>query len=143
MPSYSSSVSIAAPRDSVWRMLTDVAAWPDWLPTVTSVDSLDGQPLRLGARYRIVQPKLRPTQWVVTELEPPRRFAWESRSPGIRIVADHIIEEFSPGHCSSIHLVSFSGLLAIPFGMLLGSITKRYVSQEAAALKARVEDTRR
>jgi hypothetical protein len=141
MPSYSRSISIAASRDSVWRSLADVAAWPDWLPTVSRVEPLDGLPLRRGARYRIIQPKLRPAEWVVTHLEPPRRFAWESRSPGLLAFADHIIEESSQGHSSVVLLVSFSGLLGFPVGMLLGSITERYISQEAAALKAKVEGT--
>ncbi len=79
MPSYDASVSIAATKESVWRVLASVATWPEWLPTMTSVEPLDSQPLSLGAKYKIIQPKLRPATWVVTILDPPRRFAWESR----------------------------------------------------------------
>lgn len=68
MPTYEASISIAAPRESVWRVLSAVAAWPEWLPTVTSVQALDGDPLKLGSRYTVRQPKLRPATWVVTEL---------------------------------------------------------------------------
>jgi hypothetical protein len=139
MPSYSRSVSITASRESVWGVLADVAAWADWLPTVNSVEPLDSRSLSPGARFRILQPKLRPTTWVVTQLEPPKRFAWESRSPGLVATADHIVEEHSPGHSSVVLRMSFSGLLSGPVGLLFRSITESYLSQEAAALKSRVE----
>jgi hypothetical protein len=78
--------------------------------------------------------------WIVTSVEPPRRFAWESRSPGILVVADHIIEEASPGKCNLVLLVSFSGFLGALVGRRLRSITERYLAQEAAALKLKVEE---
>ena len=139
MPSYEASVSIAASRDSVWRVLAAVAAWSTWLPTVTSVEPLDSQALGSGARYKIIQPKLRPATWTVTDLAPPNRFAWESRSPGVLVVADHVIEEPSPGNSHVVLRVSFSGLLAPLVGRLTRSVTERYLAQEAAALKVQVE----
>jgi len=139
MLSYDASVSIAATRESVWRVLAAVARWPEWTPTVISVEPLDGQSLTLGGTYKIVQPRLRPATWVVTKIEPPRRFAWESRSPGLLVVADHIIEEPLPGRSNVVLRVSFSGLLGAPIGWLVRSITERYLAQEAAALKRRVE----
>ena len=139
MPSYDASVSVAATRESVWHLLSAVAKWPEWLPTVISVEPLDGQSLTLGARYKIIQPRLRPATWVVTKLEPPHRFAWESRSPGVLVVADHIIEEPSPGKSNVVLRVSFSGLLGAPIGWLVRSITERYLAQEAAALRLTVE----
>lgn len=139
MPSYTASVSIAAPLGSVWPVLAAVASSPGWISTVISVKPLDSSALSLGARYKVVQPKLRPTTWVVTSVEPPRHFAWESRSPGILVVADHIIEEASPGKCDVVLRVSFSGFLGALVGRLLRSITEQYLAQEAAALKLKVE----
>jgi uncharacterized membrane protein len=141
MPSYTASVSIAAPHESVWPVLAAVSSWPGWVPTVISIESLDSTSLNIGARYKIVQPKLRPTTWIVTSVEPPRRFAWESRSPGILVVADHIIEEASLCKCNVVLRVSFSGFLGALVGRLLRSITERYLAQEAAALKLKVEET--
>ena len=65
MPSFATSVSICATPDAVWSVMTDVARWHEWLPTVTCVQPLEGQALTLGGRYLIVQPKLRPATWVV------------------------------------------------------------------------------
>jgi uncharacterized membrane protein len=140
MPSYSRSVTIAASRESVWSVLADVAAWADWLPTVDSVEPLDSRALAPGARFRILQPKLRPATWVVTQLEPSKRFVWESRSPGVVAIADHIVEERSPGHSDVVLRMTFSGLLSGPVALLFGSITENYLSQEAAALQARVRE---
>lgn len=132
--SYDTSVSIAATRASVWRVLAAVAEWPQWLPTVNSVEPLDAQSLSPGARYKIVQPKLRPATWLVTDREPPRCFAWESRSPGVVVMADHIIDEPSPGRSHLVLRISYSGWLGVPVGMLVRSITQTlYCSRSRSA----------
>jgi uncharacterized protein YndB with AHSA1/START domain len=139
MPTYEASISIAAPRESVWRVLADVAAWPQWLPTVTSVQALDGDPLKLGSRYTVHQPKLRPATWVVTELKPPHSFVWRARTPGLLMIATHAIEK-DPTSGSRVTLrFEFVGLLGAPLGWLFRSITERYLAQEAASLKLTVE----
>lgn len=139
MRSYEASDSIAGPLESVWRVLADVVAWPQWLPTVDHVQPLDGDALQVGFRYIVQQPKLRPATWVVTELEPHHRFTWRARSPGLLLVADHAIEEASPGKSQVTLRFSFSGFLGVPIAWLFGSITKRYLAQEVASLKREVE----
>jgi len=139
MPSYAASLSIAAPRESVWRVLAAVVAWPQWLPTVSGVQPLDGNPLQIGFRYTVRQPKLRPATWVVTELEPPRCFVWEARSPGLLMIAAHTIEEHSPGKSDVILRFAFTGLLGAPTGWLFRSVTERYLAEELASLKLVVE----
>jgi uncharacterized membrane protein len=139
MPAYEVSIFITAPRESVWRVLAAVVAWPDWLPTVSSVQPLDGKPLKIGARYTIHQPKLRPATWVVTELEPPRCFVWQARSPGLLMIAVHTIEEAPAGGSRVVLRFSFAGMLGAPLGWLFRSTTERYLAQEVASLKLRVE----
>ena len=139
MLTYESSVSIAAPRDAVWRALSDVTAWPDWLPTVVKVEPLDGQGLSLGARFVIQQPKLRPTTWVVSELQQPRRFVWVARAPGLKMIAEHTVEDDVPAKSTVILRFSFTGLLGGIIGRVFHAITKRYLAQEAASLKQTVE----
>jgi uncharacterized membrane protein len=142
MPAYDASISIAAPHESVWRALSGVVAWPEWLPTVSSVQPLDGEPLKIGSRYTVRQPKLRPATWVVTELEPPHRFVWQARSPGLLMIAVHTVEE-APARGSHVALrFSFAGALGAPIGWLFRSITQRYLAQELASLKLMVEAQR-
>jgi uncharacterized membrane protein len=140
VPTFESSISIAADREAIWGALASVTDWPAWLPTVRSVEPLDGPTLSLGARFRVVQPKLQPATWVVTALEAPNRFSWQSRSPGVLVLADHVIEERSPGEHIVVLRVSFSGLLGRVVGLFFGSLTARYLAQESAALKQRVKD---
>jgi uncharacterized membrane protein len=142
MLTYEASVSIAAPRDAVWRVLSDVAAWPEWLPTVTSVQPLDDKTLSVGHRYVVHQPKLRPATWRVTELEPPRRFVWLAQSPGLQMVAEHVVEEGLPGTTKVVLRFSFAGLLAGLLGRLFRSVTESYLAKEAASLKQKVQASR-
>jgi len=139
MPAYEASISIAAPRESVWRVLAAVVAWPEWLPTVSSVQPLDGEPLRIGAKYTVRQPKLRPATWVVTQLESPRCFVWEARSPGLLMIAAHTIEDAPTGGSRVALRFCFAGVLGAPIGWLFRSTTERYLAQEVASLKRRVE----
>ena len=57
------TVDIAAPVEKVWAAMTDVQRWSEWTPTVTSVDLLDGGPVRVGSPVRIRQPRLPAAVW--------------------------------------------------------------------------------
>ncbi|MEI7037625.1 SRPBCC family protein [Fulvimonas yonginensis] len=139
MPRYEASTTIEAPADGVWRLLCSVDAWPQWLPTVSRAQALDGGPLAVGRRYRIEQPRLRPAIWTVTALESGRRFEWRARSPGMTMVADHRVAP--EGHQAVRVQLSFAfrGLLGSVLGMVYGDLARRYLQQEAQALKQRVE----
>jgi len=139
MLTYETSISIAAPRDAVWRTLSEVAAWAEWLPTVTGVQALDARPLAVGRRYAVRQPKLQPVTWHVTELEAGRRFTWQARSPGLLMISEHVVDEERPGTSDVVLRFSFSGLLGGLVGGLYREITERYIATEAATLKQKVE----
>src|SRR3712207_7876398 len=86
-----------APVEQVWEVLREVERWPEWAPTVTSVRRLDDAPLAVGSRVRVEQPRIPPTVYVVTELEPSRSFTWVATGPGVRITARHVLEELGTG----------------------------------------------
>lgn len=139
MRAYTATVRISAPAERVWSVLADVVRWPEWLPTMSSVEPLGPAPLAIGARYKITQPKLRPAIWSVVVLEPVRSFAWESRSPGVRALASHSVSS-APGGSSEVALqVEFSGALSFAVGALAGRLTSEYLAREVVSLKQRVE----
>jgi ribosome-associated toxin RatA of RatAB toxin-antitoxin module len=139
MPTFNATALIAASSQRVWPVMADVARWPEWLPTVTAVQALGPSPLAVGGRYRVLQPKLRPAIWSVVELEPQTRFSWESRAPGVRILADHILTP-TTGAATSVTLqVVVSGPLSGWVGLIAGRLAREYLEREAAALKQRVE----
>ncbi|MGE0706168.1 MAG: NnrU family protein [Vicinamibacterales bacterium] len=136
---FTATTRIDAPPERVWALMADVLHWPDWLPTMTAVEPLDSPALALGTRYRIVQPRLMPTIWTVVRLEPLRAFAWESRAPGVRALADHSLSPMPDGSTSVTLRVQFLGPLYVLARVLAGSLTREYLAREAAWLKTRVE----
>ena len=142
MRTYEASAVIAAEANAVWHVLSNVADWPQWLPTVTKVTPLDGTSIAPGSRFVVYQPKLRPTTWKVTQFEVPRRFVWEARSPGLLMVAEHAIAPQASGSSAVLLRFSFGGLFGGLIGSLFRSITERYLAQEASALKNTVEQSR-
>lgn len=138
---YTSSAAIDAPAATAWPILSEVAAWPEWLPTVSHVEALDGLVLRLGARFVVHQPSLRPATWTVTKLVDGESFTWEARVPGLVMVAEHILEARSSTRSAIELRFTFDGFLGGILGRLYGSITQSYLEREAAALKARSEKT--
>jgi uncharacterized membrane protein len=139
MPTYQTSILISASPAAVWNKLSNVADWANWLPTITSIKPLDDAPLSVGSRYAIVQPKLQPATWTVTLVEPPHRFVWESRAPGMLTVGDHVIEESQPGTTKVTLSISFSGFISGLIGLIYGSLTQSYLETEAKTLKQKIE----
>ncbi len=135
-------VEIDAPPKRVWEVLTDVARWPEWAETVTSVTRLDEGPLTLNSRARVEQPKLPPTEYVVTELSPGQSFTWVAKSPGVRTIARHDVESLPRGRTRVRLAVEQAGPLGKVMGRLFfKGLTDRYLAAEAAGLKARSEST--
>lgn len=136
---YLVSTDIAAPAEQVWAVLADVLRWPQWLPTVTAVQPLGAPALAEGARFRIVQPRLSPAVWSVVAVSPRSHFDWESRKPGLRVLATH---EIRPVSAEVTHLrlgLGFSGPLAGLARLVAGRLSRQYLEREAAALKQRAE----
>lgn len=134
MPGLQHAVTVAAPPERVWEVLTEVERWPERIPTVDSAERLDDGPLRVGSRTRLQQPRLPEAVWTVTDVDEGRSFTWESRSRGVAISADHVVEPH--GTTTRLTLsVSLSGPLA-PIGWLMTrGLTRRYVETEAASIK--------
>ncbi|HEX3660308.1 MAG TPA: SRPBCC family protein [Acidobacteriaceae bacterium] len=131
-------VIIQATPSVVWRVLADIERWPTWTPTVEQVQALTPDGLRLGARYRITQPKLRPAIYEVTELSPHRALTWMQKAPGATMIADHRLV----GDDSSTEVeLSFSteGLLGAILGSMYAKRIAESVKTEARSLKAHCE----
>jgi hypothetical protein len=143
---FSITTEIDASPGVVVAVLTDIERWPEWTPTVTRVELLDGTslPLAIGSRIRIVQPKVPPAEWTVTAVEAGRGFQIVSRSPGATVEANHWAEPLGDGQRSRVTLsVTFSGWLGRIIGRMMRGLNERYVAQEAAGLKRRSEEKAR
>jgi ribosome-associated toxin RatA of RatAB toxin-antitoxin module len=135
MPTLEVTREIPASAEATWQVLSDVASWPEWLPTVSSVRAIDTTTLSPGARFAISQPKLVPATWQVIAVSSPRHFTWTSRAPGVVTVAEHFISPTSSVRCRVVLRITFSGPLSWLVTLIFGSLTQRYLDQEAHALQ--------
>ena len=138
MPGLQHTVTIAADPARIWSVLVDVERWPARIPTVDTVERLDPGPLAVGSRTRLSQPRLPTAVWTVTELTEGSSFTWESRSPGVTIVATHVVEPHPEGGRLTLAL-SLSGPLAGVGWLMTRKLTKQYVETEAASMKRAAE----
>lgn len=131
-------IIIQASPATIWQVLADVERWPEWTPTVLNVEPLTRDGLKIGARYRVTQPKLRPAVYEVTERIPHQAFTWVQKVPGGTMIADHRLSDHSKGV-----EVELSFATEGPLGVILGGLySKRiagYVATEARSLKSHCE----
>ena len=128
-------VVTSARAELVWRVLSDVEHWHEWTPTVLEITPFGNALMERGARYRVVQPKLRPAIYEVTEYVPNQHFTWEQKLAGGALVADHRIT--SRDEATEVELSFTShGLLANIVASLFSKTIAQYVATEARSLKS-------
>lgn len=128
----------ATPAD-VWRLLSDVATWPSWTPTMTSIRALGPGPLAVDARFRVEQPGLRPVVMEVTAVDPGRSFTWCAVQPGLRTEATHVVSA-EGSHGARVELsFSLAGPLAALVWLRYGRMIRRFVETEAQCLRSAAE----
>ncbi len=131
---------VDAPPPEVWEVLVDVARWPQWTPTIDSVERLDEGPLRVGARTRVRQPKLPQALWEVTELRDGRSFTWAATGPGMRTIARHEVAPDGTGANVTLSIEQ-TGPMGAVAALVWRGLTQRYIELEAESLDARVTRT--
>ncbi len=135
---------IDAPADEVWSVVVDVTRWPEWTPTVESVERLDDSEFGVGSRVEIRQPKLPKAQWEVTEVvedEGRRNFTWESSGPGIRTVARHQVTPREGGSTVTLS-IDQRGPMGAVAALAWRGLIQQYIETEAESLDQRVHQTR-
>jgi uncharacterized membrane protein len=132
------AVSINAPPHKVFALLCDVERWPEWTPTMISVQRLDNGPFAVGTSVRIRQPKLLPAVWRVTELKERSHFTWVTRAPGLLMRAGHVVKPEGAGARVELSF-EISGLMAPLLSRLYGGLIAEYITTESQKLKIRSE----
>lgn len=132
-------VVINASPAAIWQVLVDVERWPTWTSTVTEVQPITRDGFRVGAKYRVTQPKLRPGIYEVTERVPHQAFTWVQKAPGATMIADHRLTAFD-GSGTEVEL-SFAtqGLFGAILGKMYAKTIADYVRTEARSLKSHCE----
>ncbi len=134
------TIEISAPPERIWAVMSDIARWPEWTPSVTSVELLDDGQFRIGMRARVKQPRLPAAVWTVTAVDPGRRFTWESVAPGLTSIGDHRIEVRGTSSVTRVTLtLTWRGWMTPLIRLFFGRLSRRYVQMEAESLKRRSE----
>lgn len=133
------STSVSAPAERVWQTIMDVERWPEWTASVTSVEKLEPGDVRVGSKVRIKQPKLPPTVWTVSRIEPGRRMEWEAKAPGSHTIAWHAAEPAADGTSKAILGIDQRGIFFKLTGWYFNKLTREYVDMELAGLRQRSE----
>jgi uncharacterized membrane protein len=136
------TLDIAATPDDVWALTMDVERWPAMTPTMTSVEKLDDGPVGLGSRARIKQPGMRPAVWTVTDFEPARLFAWETKLGTVRLRGEHHLEA-TDGGCRNTLSVELSGLGSGILRMVAGRRLRDAIATENRGFKQTAETAAR
>jgi uncharacterized membrane protein len=134
------TIEISAPPERVFRIIRDVERWHSWTASISSVRLVTPGPLAIGSTAEVRQPNLPMARWTVTALEEDLGFTWVSRSPGVRVTAEHWITA-TPAGCRVALSISYGGLLGPLLGRMFHRISDRYVVMEADGLKVRAERT--
>jgi uncharacterized protein YndB with AHSA1/START domain len=110
-------ITINAPVETVWRLLTEIDTWPQWNPAITR-SKLDG-PIRSGAKFKW---KAGGASLVSTlhDVEPKQYISWTGRALGIRAIHIWRLRPLKGG-VNVVTQESFTGLLAT----LLSGILQR------------------
>lgn len=73
MPTITTAIDVDAPRDAVWTVLTDLEAYPDWNPHVTSAEGELREGSTLELRVDRIGAKPQETTVNVPDVDPDRR----------------------------------------------------------------------
>jgi uncharacterized membrane protein len=138
---FTSTVTIEAPVEVVWRLTVDVEGWPAITPTMTRVARLDAGPLHEGSRARVKQPRQPEAVWTVTRLDEGREFSWQTTRMGLTMVGSHLLEEVGNG-CRNTLTLDLEGPGSGLFGRLFGRVISTTIETENAGFRARAQQIR-
>ena len=136
---YEVEVHIDAEPEKVWEVLVDVEHWPEWTPSMTSVQRLEEGSFGVGNTARVQQPRIPRAVYTVTEYQAGRSFTWAAGSIGVRTRASHDVAAQAGGGTTVRLAVSQTGVFAPVSALFAASLIRRYLAMEAQGLKGRCE----
>jgi hypothetical protein len=142
MTSVRTSLTIAAPPDRVWAVLTDFAAYPQWNSVISRVRADVRAGGRIKFRIKIERSPTLAFDALILRCEPGRELAWRGGAPLVPALAwgEHWFRIAPAGEGSELtHGEEFGGLLALMIrGPMHARVTRTYEGFNRA-LKARAE----
>lgn len=137
---------IAAPRETVYDIVTSIARWPQIMSAIEGVEIVTPGPVRAGTRFRETRRMFgreATEEMTVAELDPPGRFVLTAENHGTRYRADHILEAVPRGTKLTMRFegtpVTLWARLFAPMGFLMIGAVRGQLASDLADIKRAAE----
>ncbi len=100
MNEMSVSRHVAAPRERVWQVITDIDGAPEVVEAIQSVERVEGEGFAVGTRWRETRRvfgRAATEEMVVTALDPGTGYTTEADGPGTHYVSRFALAEEGEG----------------------------------------------
>ena len=136
------SAEIEAPRELVWKVLSDFSTYPQWNPFTPNIggELAVGRPVVLDVRFAGKKPK-KQTEWV-NQVVPGERICWGIRYGSRKLLAANRLQELTelgPERTRYFTVDRFSGLLVPVVFALYGRLIQVGFDGVATGLKRHCE----
>lgn len=92
---------------------------------------MSSEPLQVGSRVRIKQPRLPATVWTVSDLVEGKQFTWTADNPGVRTRASHCVVGRADGSQATLW-IDQGGRPRVGGGGPLRGLSRRNLQMDAA-----------
>jgi len=138
MKSFTTQTTIAAPPETIWRILTDAPDYPNWNSTVISVDGRIAAGEKITVHAKIAPGRAFPLQ--VVEFDAPKRMVWSGGMP-LGLFTGKRTYDLRPTDGPGVEFTmreEYAGLLAPLIAKSIPDLQPAF-DEFAACLKARAE----
>ena len=132
------SVVIISQPASIFKILKDVEHWHVWTNSIIGISLLADNTFKKGAKIKLLQPKLKPAVWTISEIVENKSLQWEKKSFGLKVIANHLIEKSNEGSIVKLQVI-FQGFWARLIYKLSFPLTNKYLEMEIRGLKIKCE----
>jgi carbon monoxide dehydrogenase subunit G len=138
MARWERTIEINANPARVWQIMSDVSKWPEWTPSIESVDQIASN-MAIGSEA-VVKAKGTPkAKWRVTEWNPGQNFTWVTSVRGAKTVGEHIIQPDGEGRSKATLAIEVKGFMASLFKPMIAKTITGNLELESQGLKRRAE----
>ena len=140
MPRWERSIDIDATPARVWQVMSDVKKWPEWTPSIESVEAAPDT-LSVGSRATVKAKGTPRATWTITEFNPGRNFTWITSVRGSKTVGEHVIAPNGEGKSRVTLAIEVNGLMGAIFKPMINKVITGNLELESNGLKRRSEAT--
>jgi uncharacterized protein YndB with AHSA1/START domain len=131
---YEHSIETTAAPDAVWRVWSDVAAWPRWNDGIETITSHG--PFEAGTTFTMTPPGDEPVRMRLTEIVPGKLFTDEMDGGDFTVRTVHRLEPAAAGRTRITYRTEITGPAAGQVGPQIGpAITADFPHVLAALAK--------